>query len=236
LRAEFEPLIQLQEIDLQIQKIEDEKAQCPRHLEALREILQVKEEELHDLRDRLSDVRRRRTEVDDELQMETSRLGKSQQKLTAVKTNREYQALLKEIDEIKKANKTREDEIVTAMEEVETLEAEIKLKEEEVERTRTEVGAEQKRLQQIEAELNGEIASLNRDREAVAGRVRKDLLARYHFLRDKRGGIAITAVVNAVCSGCHMNIPPQLFNELLRNEKIHYCPTCQRLIYAGEEN
>ncbi|MGC9022036.1 MAG: zinc ribbon domain-containing protein, partial [Dissulfurimicrobium sp.] len=158
--------------------------------------------------------------------------NKSQQKLSSIKTNREYQALLKEIEEIKKANKTREDEIVATMEELEKINISIKEKEAEINAMQKEVEVENLHLNQVENEINGQLYTMMEQRDAIAKDARQDLLSRYNFLRDKRGGVVIVSVTGAVCNGCHMNLPPQLFNELLRDEKIHYCPTCQRLIYA----
>jgi hypothetical protein len=43
--------------------------------------------------------------------------------------------------------------------------------------------------------------------------------------------VGIIAVIDAVCQGCHMNIPPQMYNELQRGDNLTKCPMCQRLIY-----
>lgn len=234
LRAEIEPLIRLQDIDLQIRALLEEKAGCPERLKALQEVFATKEKELEELRERVTDITRRRREIEEEVELETIRLGKSQQKLSAVKTNREYQALLKEIDEIKKANKAREDEVIATMEEADAINTNVTAKTEELDRTRKEVEAEQEHLARVESELDDKIGVFTRDRETVAKEVRKDLLTRYNFLREKRAGVALAVVVDSVCSGCHMNIPPQLYNELLRDERTHCCPMCQRLIYADD--
>ena len=232
MKAELEPLLKLQEIDLKIKELETEKAAAPRRLEALKDNLAIKETELKQLNEQLAEVKKRKIDIEDELEMETVRLEKSQQKLSSIKTNREYQALLKEIDEIKKANKSREDEIVAAMEELAGIETSIKTKKCETDGVQKEVDAENAHLVQIENELKGQIGVIMEQRDIIVKDARQDLLARYHFLRDKRGGVVIVSVTAGVCNGCHMNLPPQLFNELLRDEKIHYCPTCQRLIYA----
>ncbi|MGQ9500303.1 MAG: zinc ribbon domain-containing protein, partial [Dissulfurimicrobium sp.] len=224
--------------DLKIKELETKKAAAPRRLEALKNNLAIKEVELKQLNEQLAAVKKRKFDIEDELKMEMIRLNKSQQKLNSIKTNREYQALLKEIDEIKKANKSREDEMIAAMEELESIEVSIKTKKSETDDIQKEIDAENAHLIQIENELNRQLDVIMKQRDIIVKDIRQDLLSRYHFLRDKRGGIVIVSVTEGVCNGCHMNLPPQLFNELLRDEKIHYCPTCQRLIYAkiNEEN
>ena len=235
MRPELETLVRLQGIDLQIRKLNEEKARCPERLDAIKENLAGKEAELKALTERIAEITKHKVEIEDELELEITRLSKSQQKLTSIKTEREYQALLKEIEEIKKANKSREEEILSAMEEMQSLEETIKAKKQEVEALRKEMEAEQRHVDETEGEIDARISSLVMDRDQVAKDVRADLLSKYNFLREKRAGIVVSTVSNGVCNGCHMNIPPQLFNDLLRDEKIYTCPTCQRLIYVAKE-
>ncbi len=236
MKPELAILIRLQGIDLELRKINEEKSSVPKHLEGLQEHLSSKEAELNELNERITEIQKRKVDVEDEFELENIRLGKSQKKLFLLKTNREYQALQKEINEIKKANAAREDEILAIMEETNSLQEEIKGKKQQVKQDRKEIKAEQKRIKQLQERLNAKIAALTEDGEAVSKDIRPDLLSKYNFLKDRRAGVAIAAVTDGVCSACNMNIPPQLYNELLRDEKILTCPSCQRLIYALEVN
>jgi predicted nucleic acid-binding Zn-ribbon protein len=236
LKSELAILIRLQGIDLELRKINEEKSSVPEHLEALQKHLSSKEAELNELNERITEIQKRKVDVEDEFELENVRLGKSQKKLSSLKTNREYQALQKEINEIKKANAAREDEILAIMEETNSLQEEIKGKKQQVKQDRKEIKAEQKRIKQLQARLNAKIAALTEDSEAVSKDISPNLLTKYNFLKDRRAGVAIAAVTDGVCSACNMNIPPQLYNELLRDEKILTCPSCQRLIYALKVN
>jgi predicted nucleic acid-binding Zn-ribbon protein len=236
LKPELAILIRLQGIDLELRKINEEKSSVPKHLEDLQEHLSSKEAELKELNERITEIQKRKVDVEDEFELENVRLGKSQKKLFSLKTNREYQALQKEINETKKANAAREDEILTIMEETNSLQEEIKGKKQQVKQDRKEIKAEQKRIKELQARLNAKIAALTEDREAVSKDISPDLLAKYDFLKDRRDCVAVAAVTDGVCSACNMNIPPQLYNELLRDEKILTCPSCQRLIYSLEVN
>jgi predicted nucleic acid-binding Zn-ribbon protein len=171
-------------------------------------------------------------DVEDEFELENIRLTKSQKKLSSLKTNREYQALQKEINEIKKTNLIREEEILTIMEETSSLQEEIKKKKKQIRQYRKEIKTEQQSIDELQAKLEAKIGALTEERHAVSKDIDPDLLAKYDFLKDRRGGVAIAAVTDGICSACNMNIPPQLYNELLKDEKIFTCPSCQRLIYA----
>jgi predicted nucleic acid-binding Zn-ribbon protein len=68
-------------------------------------------------------------------------------------------------------------------------------------------------------------------RERLAKKVDAKYLTRYEMLRNKRNGLAVTGVTRGVCRGCNMNIPPQMFNQLLREQELLTCPTCNRMMY-----
>ena len=232
MRPELSILVKLQGIDLEIRKLEKERLGLPFRLNALKETIEEKKAEIDEIKDKLADLRTRKNEVEDELELETERLKKSQQKMSAVKNNREFQALSKEIEEIKRSNKTRENEVLELEENIEDLKEEIKKKTKEIELLEKESLAEKKKNVKSEEEIDAKIAELGKERDDVAKEVRPELMARYRFLSEKRAGIVVAAVDEGVCSVCNMKIPPQMYNELLKDEKILYCPSCQRIIYA----
>jgi hypothetical protein len=232
LKQELAILIRLQGIDLELRKINEEKSSAPKNLEDLQEQLSSKEAELDELNERVTEIQKRKVDVEDEFELENIRLGKSQKKLSSLKTNREYQALQKEINEIKKTNTDREDEILAIMEEISSLQEQIEERNKQVKQYRKQIRAEKKRVQEVEERLDAKIIDLTEERQAVSKDISSNLLSKYNFLKDRRDCVAVAAVTDGVCSACNMNIPPQLFNELLRDEKILTCPSCQRLIYA----
>lgn len=72
------------------------------------------------------------------------------------------------------------------------------------------------------------------EREQTAKDVRKDVLRKYESISKRRGGLAVVPAEKGVCTGCHMQLPPQLFNVLHRGSTIEQCPACQRIIYFAE--
>lgn len=234
MKPELAILVRLQGIDLELNKIYEEKASVPKYLEDLQERLSAKESELNELNERITEIQKRKVDVEDEFELENVRFGKSQKKLSSLKTNREYQALQKEINEIKKTNTAREDEILAIMEETSSLQEEVKEKMKQVKQYRKEIKEEKKHVKELETSLDTKTAALTEERQTVSKDISPDLLAKYNFLKERRACVAVAAVTDGVCSACNMNIPPQLYNELLRDEKILTCPSCQRLIYALE--
>ena len=68
--------------------------------------------------------------------------------------------------------------------------------------------------------------------ELIAANLARDLVSRYELIFSRRGGTAVVEVAGGICQGCFMNIPPQLGNEIIRSDKIHLCPSCQRIVYV----
>jgi len=231
LQQEVKLLIKLQAVDLEVKHIQDKKEEGPKGLRHIEKKAKEQEEDLKAVLGTQEELKQKKKGKETELEDEIAHLKKCQGKLMAIKTNREYQALLKEIEEIKKANRKREDEIVAVMEDIERLEKEIKEKQEELSKIREEITIEKGKLDSLFHKYDKELAKFEGNRKTMVKDIPEELLKRYDFLRSKRNGLAVVGVLNAVCLGCHMNIPPQLYNELLKEKKMIYCPSCQRIIY-----
>lgn len=231
MQLEVELLIKLQAVDLKVKRIKEKKEESPERLRQIEKRAKQKEEQLTAIQEKQEELKQKKKEKETELEDEIARLKKSQGKLMAIKTNREYQALLKEIEEIKKGNRQREDEIVAIMEDMERYDQEIMKEQEETNKIKQEIELEKGQLCALFREYDEELTKLETNREIMIKEIPKDLLGRYDFLRSKRNGLAVVGVENAVCLGCHMNIPPQLYNDLLREEKLISCPSCQRIVY-----
>ncbi len=160
-----------------------------------------------------------------------SKSTRSKQRMTEVKTNKEYQAMLKEIEDAKAEVAQREDSILELMEKIELLSRQTGESETELEKRRAELEESKRKLLADNGQVEERLSRLSALQEEVRVNVEPDLLKRFRFLLERQGGVAVAAVVNGVCQVCHMNIPPQKFIELQRDETIHQCPHCYRFIY-----
>lgn len=224
-------LIRLQELDLKILALERKKAELPQSLKEAEEALEKKRKALEELKQRLEELTLKKKLEEDELEEEYKRLKRSQNRLMQIRGSREYQALLREIEEIKKANKQREENIFKLMEELEALQTQEKTLAEELEELEKRVAEERDRFQAFCEKLEEEKGSYLKEREGLVSQIPQSLLRRYDFIRQRKGGLAVVGVENGTCEGCHMHIPPQLFNELQRDDRYYECPLCRRLIY-----
>jgi predicted nucleic acid-binding Zn-ribbon protein len=76
------------------------------------------------------------------------------------------------------------------------------------------------------------LAELEAEQKEVSNMVEPELLKKYFLVKEQnQGGPAVVPVKNAVCHGCNVNLPPQLYNELHTYETLKFCPNCHRIIY-----
>jgi len=211
----------------------DETPLCIAELE--REFAQFESESLLKKTEYDNAVKTRRT-LEHEVKDLESRLGRSRTRSNEVKDNREYKAVLKEIKDLEGNISSKETQILECMETVDRLETEVKELARELERRRQKLEEDKQQINLQGLQVDDRLAKLELMQQEVRAKLDETIMKRYDFLLEKRGNIAIAAVQNGVCQVCHLNIPPQKFIELQRDETIHSCPHCQRFVYWAESD
>jgi predicted nucleic acid-binding Zn-ribbon protein len=235
LNKEIQQLTELQVVDQEIAKLDAEK---DTKLAGLREheiIFEERESSINELKGKIDAAETRRRELEAELSDELSRLKERQSKMMQVQTNREYQSLLKEIEDGKKSNKEREEEIVQIME---VAEADEKIMNEQVstiEEEKKSLAKEAKEAKKFSNAIEKQKAGIVKKRGTMAKKIKTPDLRKYDMLRERRNGKAVVPVIHGVCQGCFMSIPPQQFNDILKGDRMLNCPTCQRILYHQPE-
>ncbi len=235
LKDNIKKLIMLQECDSKIKKVDVKRNAVPERIKKLEETFEGASEVYQAKFDSLDSLEKERRSLEKEVQDIESRAAKSQAKLDNIKSNKEYTAALKEIAEIEKEKAKKEDAILQMMESIEALKADCTDLKADQEKLKQEFEAEKKEIEKELAELNKEIEVLMSERSQYSDAVENRMLANYDKLREKRAGLAISSVVGGICQGCHLEIPPQKYNELQRCNEMMSCPHCNRLIYWGED-
>ncbi len=152
-------------------------------------------------------------------------------RMSQIKSIKELQALQREIGVIKESNVIVEEELIEVMTDLEAQEGILKQKEDELTALRNDWNEKKGPLQEQIAEIDQKIDQTRESRDATASRLSDALMGKYELLFDRRDGTAVVAVSSAICQACYMNIPPQLWNDVLRNERVNLCPSCQRILF-----
>jgi predicted nucleic acid-binding Zn-ribbon protein len=235
LKDEIKLLAQVQECDNRIQEVLRRKDIGPRRVQELMNELKANEVKLQELADQLELYRKDRRKIEEEVQELDSKIQKSQVKLSIIKSNKEYTAALKEIEDLEKMKFDTEDKIIHLMEKAEDTEKEIDAQKQVVQDLKIRTDKDKKEIEKELVLLDRELKGLEERRDEFVKALDQDLWKRYLFLRERRGGLAVSAVVGGVCQTCHISLPPQKFNELLKGDAIMSCPNCHRIIYWGDD-
>ena len=223
-------LRELQDVDLQLKAIEADKERYPMEMKNLDEKLASEKEMSKQKRERIELLEKERRQKEGDLELEQERIKKAQSKLYDIKTNKEYQALLTEIETLKEVDSQREIEILEIMDEIDELKKEYGGVEKALLEMEERIGAEKRQLEESLGEADSALATKKRKRTMITKKLSPELIGLYRTLKEKRR----TAVVPArfgTCQGCNVRIPPQMFNEVQRNEAIIVCPSCNRILY-----
>lgn len=234
--SRIKALWELQQVDLEILNIEKRINEIPNKKSALEEKLKALEDEKkmrEDSRDKLIEEKNRREK---EVEQENEKIKMVEARLPYIRNQKDYLEVRRKIDLAKKSNKLREDEILKKMEEIEKLNAEL---EEFMKNYREEEAKIKEGLALFDNELNAlEIQKQEflEKRELVASKLDASILKTYELLRKNCRGIGVSRARNESCEGCFMNLPPQLYNMIMKGDKLYHCPFCQRfLVYIPEE-
>ena len=231
LREEMARLIELQKMESTAGRIQARKKDLPVRMKTLEEEFKSFSTVVDTEREQLEGLRKRRREKDAQLLAGQEALKKTRERLFEVKTNKEYQSMLKEIEAFEAKNSRMEDEMISLLDELDHLETALKAGEGELEAHRRRYEEEKARL---EAELNSLTGELNvcvRKCTELKKEIPAELLRKYEQIKSAGRGVAVVAVWKEVCDGCHMSIPPQLYNQLQKMVMLTTCPNCNRIIY-----
>ncbi len=233
MREQISILVRLQTIDSDIQKIESRLGKVDGEIAALDSELDEFESSIKEKVAIGEEYQKTFRSLESDANMNLPKVAKSKGKLTSVKTNKEYQALLKEVEDLKTANSKIEDQMLEILEQSDTAEAQLSEKKQAFEFAKNRVAGEKAGITMAAEKDRTRLAELQVDFQTVLDTVNPDILKAFRSVRSRIGNLAVAKVEDAVCEGCHMNIPPQMYNELQRFESLMYCPQCQRIIYSS---
>lgn len=225
------PLIELQKLDLRIMEIADQRKKIPERLHAVEAPLREAKQLLQDTNVSIEALIKERRSHEKDVEAQDAHTDKMRARLSELKTNKEYQAHLFELQMANKKKSEIEDKVLACMEKIEQLQQAAKEAQEKVRVVEADFAKEKQVLDELDKKLSGELAELEVRQQEHAARVEKSLLARYSKLKAARKDQALAAIKGGMCSGCRLQIPPQLIAEVKRSQDLHTCPYCHRMLY-----
>lgn len=229
-------LIELQGIDSVIIRDKNIIDSMPSRLfsadKAFKEIQAIYDRE----KQKLNLLEKKKKDKEKETEDINERIKKIKARTSEIKTNKEYQAHLKEIGTIEKERYAIEDEILSIMEAMDATGKELKAEE-------IKVKAEKDKIEALKKEVEKEIAGAEKElsekkvrRLDIADKIDPDMYKEYMKIFEACNGLAAVEAKDEICQGCNMNVPPQICVEIKKNEEIIQCPQCRRILYWKEVN
>jgi len=166
-------------------------------------------------------------------EIEALKLGISKHRgqLLDVKTNKEYAALTREINEAEAEIRATEDRILASMEAEERLCLDETNAGERLRMEERALAAEKEKTAEEEARMKEDLIGLDRERESLRTGLDAALLSHFDKLFRGRSGLAVAKVEAGTCSGCLVRVRPQILSEL-RDGQVRYCDSCNRILYS----
>jgi predicted nucleic acid-binding Zn-ribbon protein len=233
MHPDLQHLIRLQQLETAAEQGRRRIAEIPAAQEALAARIAARQAAVDDVRDRLSACQDARRTVEKDLAIIQGRLTKYKDQLMEVKTNKEYQAMQKEIAVAEREVRSHEDRILERMEEAEELTAAVK-------RTEAELAAEQSAVAGERQALDGERAALERElqqgsaaRDALVPQIAAPAYRLFDHVFRQRKGLAMAEARGGVCTVCHVRLRPQVYNDVRRNDSLIQCESCNRILYSS---
>lgn len=235
MKNRLEMLEQMQEIDLQLDSLKNTQNGLHGQINGIVKELDLAREELAALRERASQLEHEKDELDSSLTAEQENIHRSEAHMKEIKTNKEFQAIGREITAARKQTSELEEQILQKLELLEGLNSEIAGKSANLDELEQNVNQRrQGKLTEIEA-IQADIDSDNTRREEITKTLSASLIKRYNSLREQRRGQAVAIARDGYCLGCNMNLPPQLYNSLFRGDEMISCPHCQRILILKQQ-
>jgi len=230
--SDLEHLIELQNLETAIEESRRRIAAHPQRVADADARLAHAKEALEAARQRLKACQEARREQEKEAAVYQSRLSKFKDQLSAVKTNKEYQAMQHEIETAQKELGAVEERVLERMMESDALTAEVKKDEQMLAAQQKDVDAEKKTLAEELTTVEAALKEATAKRATRVASLPVPLVALFEQVARARKGVAITtATRDGLCSACHVRLRPQVFQEIRRNDQIIQCASCNRILY-----
>jgi predicted nucleic acid-binding Zn-ribbon protein len=227
----IEQLLVLQDRDRRIAQLKAEVARIPHEMEAVQKRVQEETARLDAAKLQLKQIEADRKKLEIDAEAKRTQINKYKQQLSQIKSNTEYQALLKEISNAEQEIFGIEDVELALMDKTEHLQPELKAEQVLLKEITAKGEIEKAELQKRAQVVGQELTVLRADRDKLAATINPDLLPRYERLMRSKGDYAVVQIQHGNCGGCHLNLPPQVIHNAKNDGEMVSCDYCGRLLY-----
>ena len=235
LKDQIRKLVELQIMDEEIFSLNRELREKPAELESFKVEFESKKRKLKSLEDKLKAVQVIQKDLELDLKVKEEGIAKADASLALLKTNKEYQARLLEIENLKADKSIAEEKILLGFDEVDAARKAVEAERAAVLLYEKEFNVKKKKVDDDVAVISDQLKVKESQRARIAPEVRPDYLSRYERILKNKDGLGIVKVIDHACGGCYMHLTEQVMNELKKYEQIISCDQCARILYLVDE-
>lgn len=231
IKEQMRNLEQLQELDLKIQNLKKSQGELPLVLKSLDDAMAKVQNNINQKKSAIVELEKVKGQTSAALDLNRDRLTRSTSRLEAVQNSTEFQAVNKEVDQLKKLAGNLEEQSKKNTTDFDTLQKELNGFDEEYQKLKAERDVQAGHVSGQSSKFDAEISILVGERTQFTSLIDKRVLSQYDRVRVARGGLGIVPAIAGRCKGCNMVVPPQLYNQIQRGDDVHQCPSCHRILF-----
>jgi len=231
----LEKLLVVQDRDRRLSQLRAESARIPAQLGAVEQRVKAEAARLESAKTELKHIEAERKKLEIDAESKRAQILKYRTQLNLIKSNTEYQALLKEISKSEADIRQIEDVELDIMERLEQLQPALKEEQAQLKDVTAKGETEKADLQMRAKLIEEELAQLRTERGQLIAALDPDVLSRYERLLHSKGDLAIVPIKHGNCGGCHLNIPPQVVHDTKDGSELTSCSYCGRILYWQAE-
>jgi predicted nucleic acid-binding Zn-ribbon protein len=229
-RDQFRLLLELQHVDDRLHTLALEEHKLPQRLQAYEAACTAARQQLAQQQAAIEQSERQQRTLERELTSYQEAIRKTQSKAHEVKTNKEYSAILTEIELGKQRLETIEDQLLALMEATDQQRQAFQVQEQCVQTALRALAEQQRQLVQDQASLQRNMAVEQETRQQTVVALDAKLYEQYQKMAGQHGGRAVAQLQDGVCSGCHLKVQPQLISEIRLQTQVFACPHCRLML------
>ena len=234
----YEEVIKLHRVEKRLLEINNSREDLPNKINVLNEKINNLVNENKSYENRLSEIDNRKTLLNSELSDIENKINTLNEQMYKVKSNREYEALLSEIDHLNNENINILKELETFDSEIESINCSIKDYNENLELLNKELSNKKNQLSKTNSEIQKEEKELEKNRDLLIKDLSSDesLIQIYNSKKIEYNGLAFAEIDRDCCENCYSSLPPQLIIDAKNREQLVLCPSCNILLYIEVED
>ena len=231
METQLRTLIDLQALDTRIAALEGDLAKLPREIAAVHTAVDEAKKAVETGKAQLEAARKNQRAKEKDLEDNRIKRQKYEGQLYQVKTNKEYSAVLSEIEEVKQEKARIEEEILGFMEQQERAAADVKEAEARFKTREADGRSEEAQLAEKLRGVQADLGLVRSERAQVARELPSTVLSDYDKILRHRGVAIVEVTKPNFCGGCHVTMTPQRLQELRQQNTLLLCESCGRYLY-----